>query len=158
MNIEEAIIQIGIKQKIKIAQLYKPAHTCYDKPTTGIELKKANSEMVIKDCANMAKSYLPVEVFCRTDNPIKHLRGNVTAMDIKQFATEVTEGDKVQYRVLYSMIFDYHTVKDDSRKKDLSKMGDVYGDYTELQFRTAMGGQKSYNFSEVVSVLEALLL
>ena len=157
MKLEEAIIKIGIAQKIKIAQLFKPANICYNNPSTGIEIKQPTVEHVIKDCALMAKSYIPIEVFCKIDNPIKSLRGNITNIEIKQFATEVSEGNNIEKRVLYSMIFDYNKMSSDSKKP--RQIEDIYGDFSDLMARSvAMGGRKSYEFTEVVSVLEALLL
>ena len=157
MKLEDAIIRVGIAQKIRLAQLFKPANICYDNPSTGIEIKQPTVEHVIKDCALMAKSYVPIEVFCRIDNPIKNLRGNITDIEIKQFATEVAEGKNIEKRVLYSMIFDYNKMTSDSPKP--RQIEDVYGDFTDLAARSAtMGGRKSYEFTEVVSVLEALLL
>ena len=158
MKLEDAIIQIGIKQKIKIAKLFKPANMCYDNPSTGLEIKQKPVEFVIKDCALMAKTYIPVEVFCKIENPITHLRGNITDIEIKQFATEVAEGIDVSKRVLYSMIFDYNKMSD-SKKLKPRQIEDVYGDYADLDARsTTIGGKKSYEFTDVVSVLGALLL
>jgi len=157
MKLEDAIIRVGIAQKIRIAQLFKPANICYDNPSTGIEIKQPTVEHVIKDCALMAKSYVPIEVFCKIDNPIKNLRGNITDIEIKQFATEVAEGTNIEKRVLYSMIFDYNKMTSDPKKP--RQIEDVYGDFTDLSARSVtMGGRKSYEFTEVVSVLEALLL
>ena len=154
MKVEDAIIQIGIKQKIKIANLWKPANMCYENPTTGLETKQKQVEFVIKDCALMAKAYLPVEVFCKLKNPIEHLRGNITNIEIKEFATEISNGN-IPKRVLYSIIFDY---KKNETPKPLKLADDVYGDYGDMNSRSAIGGNKSYEFTEVVSVLEKLLL
>ena len=56
------------------------------------------------------------------------------------------------------MIFDYNKMSD-SKKLKPRQIEDVYGDYADLDARsTTMGGRKSYEFTDVVSVLEALLL
>ncbi len=158
MKIEQAIIDIGMKQKIKIAQLWKPANACYENPEIGIEIKHATVKHVIKDCALMAKSYIPIEVFCKIENPITNLCGKVKDIELKEFATEVADGKNVNKRVLYSMIFDYKKLPDAPKVKP-KEIEDVYGDYAQLTARTSMNGAaKSYNYTEVISVLEALLL
>lgn len=157
MIIEEAIIKAGIEAKIKIAQLWKPANACFENPETGVEIKHATVKHVIKDCALMAKSYIPVEVFCELEDPIGLLRGNINAMELKQFATEVAEGKMGNKRVLYSMIFDYR--RPEAVKVKPRNIEDVYGDYTKLEARTtAIGAGKSYTYTDVISILEGLLL
>jgi hypothetical protein len=159
MNLEDAIIEAGLKQKIKMAQLYKPANHCKDNPDTGIEGDINNmAKAVIKDCALMATIYLPVEVFSRLENPIESIKGKIKADNIKVFAKEVSQGDKVYTRVLYTMIFDYKKPEEQTTEKPKNVM-DVYGDYTKLVNRnTPQGRNKTYSFPDVVAVLEGLLL
>ncbi len=156
MIIEEDIIKVGMEAKIKISQLWKPANACFENPDTGLEIKHATVKHVIKDCALMAKSYIPVEVFCKLKDPIGLIRGNIDAIELKQFATQVSDGKMVNKRVLYSMIFDYR--KPETVKVKPRNIEDVYGDFTKLGAASTIGAVKSYTYTEVVLVLEGLLL
>jgi hypothetical protein len=160
MRIEDAIIEAGLKQKIKMSHLYKPATHCKDNPDTGVNGEMdPRAKSVIKDCAIMAECYLPVEVFCRLKNPIASIRGNMNDVELKEFAKDVNEGNKQYARVLYTMIFDYKKPEKSDNKKKPEQIADVYGDYTSLMSRKApIGRNKTYDFEDVLSVLEGLLL
>lgn len=158
MKLEDAIIKVGLIQKVEMAKLYKPANTCYDNPSTGIEVENESVVYVIRDCALMAKLYLPIEIFCRLKDPITNLKGKMKATEIKEFAKEVSEGANVYKRVLYTMIFDYKAPVEQIPKK-IKQQGDIYGDYSELIARCVpTDRQKTYEFAEVVTVLEGLLV
>lgn len=155
MIIEEAIIKAGMEAKLKIAQLWKPANACFENPDTGVEIKHPTVRHVIKDCASMAKSYIPIEVFCGLEDPIGLIKGNINEMELKQFATEVADGKMGHKRVLYSMIFDYRNTETVKVSRNIE---DVYGDYTKLESHTtAVGSSKSYIYADVISILEGLL-
>ena len=158
MKLEDAIIEEGLKQKVEMAQLYKPATLCNESPTTGLQVENENVVFVIRDCAFMAKLYLPVEIFCRLEDPINSLRCKMNSTELKEFAKEVTEGVNVYKRVLYTMIFDYKPPVEQKRKKP-EQIADVYGDYGELVNRCIPSGrQKTYEFTEVLAIWEVLFL
>ena len=159
MTLEDTIIELGLSQKVKIAELFKPAAFFYENPETDIEYKKDVAKAVVKDCCLMAKQYLPIEIFSSLTNPISNLRGKVNGIAIKEFAKGVDKGDVHYKRVLYSMLFSYMEPSVNDTHKNPQHESDIYGDYEKLTNRNVpTNQQKSYKFADVVGVLNGLLL
>ena len=158
-KLEDIIIDIGLSQKVKIAQLYIPSAKCAEDPTIGIEIKNENAKYVIEDCAIMANKYLPIEVFLHLENPIKSLKGKIDSKALNVFAKDVSNNVIVS-RLLYKCIYEFYvptTPKSEIKKP--TQLADIYGDYTEIENRenTQTNNSLSYEYSEVLKVLEKIL-
>ena len=79
---EEAIIKNSPEQ---IAKLWGPAGKAHESPDTGVEVLKKSAYFVIRDCAKMAKHYLPIHVWGLYDDPLTSLKGKFTKVDVEDF-------------------------------------------------------------------------
>lgn len=80
---EEAILDNNTEQ---IAKLYGPASKAHQDPTIGVkEFTKKAAYFVIRDCAKVARLYLPLHVWELYDDPITSLKGKFTKVDVEDF-------------------------------------------------------------------------
>ena len=79
---EEAILNNNPEQ---IAKLWGPAGKAHDSPDTGIEVLKKSAYFVIRDCAKVARLYLPIHVWELYDDPVTSLKGKFTKVDVEDF-------------------------------------------------------------------------
>ena len=79
---EEAILNNNPEQ---IAKLWGPAGKAHDSPDTGIEVLKKSAYYVIRDCAKVARLYLPIHVWELYDDPVTSLKGKFTKVDVEDF-------------------------------------------------------------------------
>lgn len=82
MKFLEIIVE---NSKEKIAKLYKPAYKASQNPENGITIQNKSAYYVIKDCAEVAKDYIPLIIFETYKNPFEELMGKFTKEDITKF-------------------------------------------------------------------------
>ena len=64
------------------AKLYGPSEKAAVKPDTGITIQNPGAFHVIKDCARLARGYIPLFVFEHFPSPFDTLKGKFTKEDI----------------------------------------------------------------------------
>lgn len=80
---EETILNNNAEQ---IAKLWVPAGKAHEDPSIGIkEFSKKAAFYVIRDCAKIAKEYIPLHVWGLYDDPLVSLRGKFTKVDVDDF-------------------------------------------------------------------------
>jgi len=80
---EEAILDNNTEQ---IAKLWNPAEKAHQDPTIGVkEFTKKAAYFVIRDCAKVARFYLPLHVWELYDDPVASLKGKFTKVDVEDF-------------------------------------------------------------------------
>lgn len=80
---EETILNNNEEQ---IAKLWIPAGKAHEDPSIGIkEFSKKAAYYVIRDCAKIAKQYLPIHVWGLYDDPLVSLKGKFTKVDVEDF-------------------------------------------------------------------------
>jgi len=140
MSLIDKLIQVGVERGVKEAQLYGPAIACYDNPTKGITVINKYAPMVIRDCAYMAKQYIPVMVFNEVSDAINLLRAKgVTEAEIEEFLATMNQVENPTskgYKELYISLIDSGSEFLVSGSETLVietpdiDYDNVYGDYT----------------------------
>jgi hypothetical protein len=83
----------------KFAKLYGPAFKASQTPENGITIQNKSAYHVIKDCATIARSYVPLYVFEQYINPFSTLNGKFTRANISEFVHS-TKSIKANYHLL----------------------------------------------------------
>ena len=130
--------------KLPIAKLWSKAKKASEHPLTGIE-KTTNKyvELVIRDCAKVARLYLPILIYGSYTSPIEELKGKFSKADIIDFVGRTKQIEVRQLlQLVLSSVQKYqidHQIKgnlvtDHETKDPLPsvEIDDVYGDYEEL--------------------------
>ncbi len=129
--------------KLPIAGLYSKALKASKNPLTGIE-KTSNKyvEFVIRDCAKIARMYLPIMIYGSYDNPIQSLKSKFSKKDIIDIVGRAEKN--IEVRQLLKLVLasvqkyqidgqlktnDLVTVHE---TKENVEVDDIYGDYLEL--------------------------
>jgi hypothetical protein len=69
----------------KFAKLYGPAFKASQTPENGITIQNKSAYHVIKDCATIARSYIPLYVFGKYLDPFFTLKGKFKKLHIQEF-------------------------------------------------------------------------
>jgi hypothetical protein len=94
MSLIDKIIQVGVERGVKEAQLYPAAQACYEDPTRGITVQNKYAPMVIRDCAFVAKQYIPTLVVNEVSDMVKQLRTKgITEAEITDFITVMNQAE-----------------------------------------------------------------
>ena len=136
---EEVILN---NSKLPIAKLYPKAKKAIVSPLTGIE--KVNNkyvELVIRDCAKITKSYLPIMIYGAYENPIESLKSKFSKNDIIDLigrSAKSLEARQLLKLVIISCqkyFIDQQLNSPDlvieHETKEKIETDDVYGDYGE---------------------------
>lgn len=127
MKFVEIIVE---NSQAKIAKLYKPAIKANENPENGITIENKSAYHVIKDCAGIAKEYIPLLVFDLYKNPFDELRGKFKRKDIEEFLNNSSINNKQLLIIIKNKISDNFTPE---RKKEeifeTYNSNDPYGDY-----------------------------
>ncbi|MBW3020039.1 hypothetical protein KY334_01975 [Candidatus Woesearchaeota archaeon] len=126
-----------------IRNLYPRAVKASENPLTGIT-KTTNKyvELVIRDCATVAKKYLPIMVYGSYQDPINTLKGKIEAKEIIDLvgrSEKVLETRQLLKLVLSSaqkyqidkQLKTNDLITDHETKDPVADVDDVYGDYGE---------------------------
>jgi hypothetical protein len=115
----------------KIAKLYRPAFKAYENPENGINILNKSAYHVIKDCAGIAKDYIPLLVFGLYKNPFDELRGKFKRKDIEEFLNNSSSINNKQLLIIIkNKISDNFTPE--TKKEEIFETyntNDPYGDY-----------------------------
>jgi len=135
-DLESCIIEAGKQQKIQLANLYVPSEKAMNHPETGLVNPPKPVVMVIKDCATVARKYLPIEVYATLENPIKSLKAlpNFNVAILVDFYRDV--GRTTEADMLYSVMVGNYTPTKTTINEDQSTeddLDDVYGGYGSVQ-------------------------
>ena len=126
--------------KLPIAKLYSKTQKAIENPLTGIE-KVSNKyvQLVIKDCAKVARAYLPVMIYGAYENPVNTLKGKFAKKDITDLVGRSEKSLEVRQLLKLVIISAQKYVIDQQLKspdlvvehetKDKIEVDDVYGDY-----------------------------
>lgn len=118
----------------KIAKLYNPAIKASQKPETGITIQNKAAYHVIKDCAILARNYIPICAFAAYSDPFSTLKGKFTKQNIKEFVSS-TEEFPGSYHLLCIILDKIQKLKKESVKEEPKKEeneivdNDPYGEY-----------------------------
>lgn len=127
MRFTDIIIE---NSKETIAKLYKPATKANENPENGITIQNKSAYHVIKDCAGVAKDYLPLLVFDLYKNPFEELKGKFKKKDIEEFLNTKTSNSKQLLTIIKNKISDSFT--QESKEEEIVETfnsDDPYGDY-----------------------------
>jgi hypothetical protein len=82
MTFEEKILAASnLKQRL----LMRPAEIAADNPETGVVIENKSAYFVIRDCAMVTASYLPIFIYGKLNNPFILLKGVFSEKDIIDF-------------------------------------------------------------------------
>ena len=115
----------------KISKLYKPAIKANENPENGITIQNKSAFYVIKDCAGIAKDYLPLLVFDLYKNPSNELKGKFNKKNIEEFLehTKSNNNSKHLLMLIKNKIPKQETeIRNIQEIKDFD-LNDPYGDY-----------------------------
>lgn len=133
MNFNNIIVE---NSKEKIAKLYKPAIKANNNPENGITIQNKSAYYVIKDCAEVAKDYIPLIVFETYKNPFEDLMGKFTKEDIAQFLI-FTKTNIASKHLLFFIFEEYKKQKSEKiNKPDVIHnidSNDPYGEYGSFE-------------------------
>jgi hypothetical protein len=134
MNFINIIVE---NSKEKIAKLYKPAIKANDNPENGITIQNKSAYYVIKDCAEVAKDYIPLIVFETYKNPFEDLMGKFTKEDIAEFLI-FTKTNIASKHLLLIISEEYNKLKTKKINKPdtihIMDSSDPYGEYGSESF------------------------
>lgn len=125
----------------KLSKLFNPARKASEKPDTGIEIKNKAAYFVIRDCAALAKDYIPLAILSEFPDPFTTLKSaKITKEEILDFVKRASAGNVPTVNLLEKIlnIFNIHlnetkidantpTKIDESAYSD-----DVYNEYVSL--------------------------
>ena len=172
MSLIQKIINIGIKKGVKEAQLYIPAKACYEEPARGFNVVNEFAPLVVRDCAYVARQYIPVFVFNEVTNCAEELRKvNVTKAEITEFI-ELMEKQESKLskgcHELYLSILECgskYLVKDDGVVQEVVikdvdiDHNNVYGNYSNYVDRSIEDDHECNDFiGTPAEMLEAILI
>lgn len=127
MKFVEIIVE---NSQAKIAKLYKPAIKANENPENGITIENKSAYHVIKDCAGIAKEYIPLLVFDLYKNPFDELRGKFKRKDIEEFLNNSSINNKQLLIIIKNKISD--NFPQETKKEEIFETyntNDPYGDY-----------------------------
>lgn len=132
MTIEDIILN---NSPVGLAKLIGPATKAVDKPDSGITIQNKAAYFVIRDCAILARDYLPLHIYSITANPLTFFKGKFSKVLIEEFVTRAMENTNA-FNLLKLIISDINyskprdVVNDPSDiKYNLSTDSNIYGDY-----------------------------
>lgn len=118
----------------KLAKLYGPAFKASQNPENGITIQNKSAYHVIKDCATIARSYIPLYVFEEYINPFSTLKGKFTRTNISEFVHS-TKTIKPNYHLLCVILNKIENSKKENHQEEPvllqeeTNNDDPYGDY-----------------------------
>lgn len=132
MNFLETILT---HSTVKEAKLYSASKKAAVKPDTGITIQNQSAYHVIKDCARITYSYLPIYVFGQYQNPFEALKGKFTRKEIEDFVVNANS-NFVNHQLLTLILDEIRKTKiiptQEPKKivqEQESVSDDPYGDY-----------------------------
>jgi hypothetical protein len=118
----------------KLAKLYGPAFKASQNPENGITIQNKSAYHVIKDCATVARSYIPLYVFDQYINPFSSLKGKFSRQNIKEFV-QSTKTIKENYHLLCVILKKIEenkketTVDENVQEENFLEENNPYGEY-----------------------------
>jgi len=118
----------------KLAKLYGPAFKASQNPENGITIQNKSAYHVIKDCATLARSYIPLYVFEQFENPFSSLKYKFSRQNIKEFV-QSTKKINENYHLLCVILDKIENIKKVQEEPILleeendSNINDPYGEY-----------------------------
>lgn len=120
----------------KIAKLYVPSLKASQNPENGITIQNKSAYHVIKDCAYLARLYLPIHIFQHYIDPFNQLKGKFKRADINEFA-ESTKTNKINEYLLNIILQRYDkNLKIDPKKEIFLSDVETSNPYGEYGFDT----------------------
>ena len=122
--------------KLMQAKIYKAASKAAENPSIGITINNPAASQVIKDCATITMTCLPLYVFAEYKDPFKELSGKFAKQDINEFVSKAKDDTvlnllltAILYRAEKQMpgIFNQSKALEVQQPLDISD--DPYGDY-----------------------------
>lgn len=115
----------------KIAKLYKPAIKANENPENGIIIQNKSAFFVIKDCAGVARDYLPLLVFDLYKNPSNELKGKFNKKNIEEFLenTKTNNNNKHLLILIKNKIPKQELEIQNVQETKEYDLNDPYGDY-----------------------------
>jgi hypothetical protein len=137
-RIEDIILESSSEVK---AKLFGPAQIAYQNPETGVTITKPSAFRVIKDCAETALLFLPIEVFLKYKSPISSLKGKFNRENVGDLYSR-SQNDSVT-RVLLNLILDTcpkspSTILPSNALKAQINSDDPYGEYGDSGSHTTV--------------------
>jgi hypothetical protein len=118
----------------KLTKLYGPALKASQTPENGITIQNKSAYHVIKDCATIARSYIPLYVFEQYLDPFLNLKYKFSRQNIKDFV-QSTKTIKENYHLLCVILNKIENSKKEQEEPILlqeekeSNVNDPYGEY-----------------------------
>jgi hypothetical protein len=118
----------------KFSKLYNPALKAIQNPHNGITVQNKSAYHVIKDCATIARSYIPLYIFEQYIDPFSNLKYKFSRENIREFVNS-TKTIKENYHLLCVIL---NKIENSKKEKDQeepvllqedSNNNDPYGDY-----------------------------
>lgn len=131
MNFLETIL---INSTVKEAKLYSASKKASIKPDTGVVIQNQSAYHVIKDCAKITYSYLPIYIFGQYQNPFEALKGKFTKKDIEEFVTNANS-NFINHQLLILILNEIKknniSLPETQKKIEIQEpmSDDPYGDY-----------------------------
>ena len=125
MTLEEVIIK---ESKNKVGQLYPVAKTASDNPDSGIVIKNKSAYYVIRDCAKIAREYIPIICYGNISD-LSVLEGKFTKTQIKNFVKR-TESNIATKQLLELILSDANVENANEDIAEFDEESDnIYGSY-----------------------------
>jgi hypothetical protein len=121
--------------KLMQAKIYKAAAKAAENPSIGITINNPAASQVIKDCATITMTCLPLYVFAEYKDPFRELSGKFAKQDINEFVGKAKD-DTVLNLLLTAILYKAEkqlpgifsqTKSSEAQPLDISD--DPYGDY-----------------------------
>lgn len=119
----------------KLAKLYSPALKASQNPENGITIQNKSAYHVIKDCAMIARFYIPLHIFEKYIDPFETLKGKFSKQNIQEFVQSTKTSDE-NYHLLCVILQKIEKNKKDQSQQEIIKQPEVeiidnnpYGEY-----------------------------
>ena len=126
MEFIEIILQ---NSDLKEAKLYKAAQKAAANPEIGITIQNKAAYHVIKDCATIASSYLPLFVFGTYQSPFESLKGKFKKENIAEFIKQSEKDLSCKQLLLIILDKAEKALPQQTQKFETETIADPYGDY-----------------------------
>ena len=126
---------------VPISKLWGKSLKASQTPLTGIDkISNKSVEYVIRDCAKVARLYLPIMMYGTYKNPIENLKGKFTKKDILDIVGRAEKQTEVRQllKLVLSSIQKHNIdqqlktddlVSDHETKDPIPEPDDIYGEY-----------------------------
>ena len=116
----------------KIVKLYAPAFKASQNPENGITIHNKSAYHVIKDCADIARKYIPLYVFGEYLEPFSKLKGKFKKSDIIEFVQstkKITQNEHLLCLIIHKSNEKNKEQEALTIKINTFDSSDPYGDY-----------------------------